>query len=203
MQLPGRETRMVEPPFDRLEPLLNGVIAAFAEEWRHPFALFGHSMGALIAFELTRELRRRGMPMPRGLILSGRCAPRYRDPARPLYALPDAGFIEQLRELGGTPEEVLASAELRELYFPILRADFAVCERFRYRTEAPLDIPLTVFGGSRDKEHPPELLDEWRRETTASFALHMFPGDHFFIRTAREAVLATLERELTARRLPP
>jgi medium-chain acyl-[acyl-carrier-protein] hydrolase len=196
VQLPGRENRVSEAAFDTLDPLLEAIIDVFWKRWRAPFALFGHSMGALVAFELARELRRRLGVSPARLILSGRCAPRYRDPTRPVHLLPEAEFIERLRELNGTPEEVFENAEMRELFFPTLRADFAVCERYRYQKETPLDCPITVLGGSRDEEHPPELLEEWRGETNGPFALHMFPGDHFFIRTARQPVLATVAREV-------
>jgi medium-chain acyl-[acyl-carrier-protein] hydrolase len=198
VQLPGRENRLSEPAFDELPRLLEGILDAFSARWSDPFVLFGHSMGALVAFELARELRRRVGTTPAHLFLSGRCAPRHRDPARVLHSLPEADFIERLRDLDGTPEEVFANAELREVFFPTLRADFAVCERYRYRAETPLECPITVFGGSRDEEHPPALLEEWQAETSGAFALHMFPGNHFFIRTARQAVLATLGRELVA-----
>lgn len=196
VQLPGREGRLSEAAFDELSPLLDAVIETFSEHWRKPFVLFGHSMGALVAFELARELRRRAGSAPSHLFVSGRSAPRYRDPARSIHSLPEADFIERLRELNGTPEEVLENAEMRKLFFPTLRADFALCERYRFREEAPLECPITVFGGSRDEERPPEALQEWRKETRGSFALHMFPGDHFFIRTARQPVLATLAREI-------
>ena len=198
VQLPGRENRLSEAAFDELSPLLEALIDAFAGCWRNPFAVFGHSMGALVAFELARELRRRVGAAPVHLFLSGRPAPRYRDPTRVVHSLPEADFIERLREINGTPQEILESVEMREVFFPTLRADFAVCERYRYREEMPLECPITVFGGSRDEERPPELLQEWRRETSGSFALHMFPGDHFFIRTARRPVLATLARETAA-----
>ena len=196
VQLPGRENRLSEKAFDDLPPLLDAVIDAFAAHWRTPFAVFGHSMGALVAFELARELRRRQRPLPVHLFLAGRSSPRYSDPARALHSLPEPDFIERLRELNGTPEDILRDAEMREIFFPTLRADFALCEGYRYREEPPLECPITVFGGSRDEERTPELLQEWRKEASGPFALHMCPGDHFFIRTSRPFVLATVAREL-------
>ena len=198
VQIPGRENRLSEDAFNELGPLLDALIDAFAGCWKSPFAVFGHSMGALMAFELARELRRRAGLAPVRLFLSGRCAPRYRDPTQVVHSLPEAAFIDRLRELNGTPQEILTNVEMREVYFPTLRADFALCERYRYREETPLECPITVLGGSRDDERPPELLQEWRKETSAAFALHMFPGDHFFIRTARQPVLAALARELAS-----
>jgi medium-chain acyl-[acyl-carrier-protein] hydrolase len=113
-----------------------------------------------------------------------------------VHLLPESEFIEYLRALKGTPEIVLANAEMRELFFPTLRADLAVCAQHRYRHEPPLEVPITVFGGSRDFERAPELLGEWKRETSASFAFHVLPGDHFFIRTAKPLVIGLLRREL-------
>jgi len=196
VQLPGREDRLSEAAFDELEPLLEALIETFASEWQQPFALFGHSMGALVAFELAREIRRRAGREPTRLFLSGRGGPRYPDPTRTVYRLPDVDFIERLRELNGTPDEIMNNAEMREVFFPTLRADFAVCERYRYREGAPLACAVSVLGGSRDEDRPPELLQEWRRETTGPFALHMFPGDHFFVRTARQLVLDVIARDL-------
>ena len=198
VQFPGRENRLAEDAFAELPPLLDALIDAFGGCWSRPFAVFGHSMGALVAFELARELRRRAGPAPAHLFLSGRCAPRYRDPTQTVHALPEAEFINRLRELNGTPQEILTNVEMRQVYFPTLRADFALCERYRYREEPPLECPITVFGGSRDDERPPEMMEEWRKETSGAFALRMFPGDHFFIRTARQPVLAALAQELAA-----
>jgi len=196
VRLPGRESRLMEPAFDRVEPLVEALIEALSARLQAPYALFGHSMGALVAFELTRELRRRSGPAPAHLFLSGRSAPRYPDPARAVHLLPESEFIEYLRTLNGTPEAVLANAEMRELFLPTLRADFAVCARYRYRVEPPLEVPITVFGGSGDFERAPELLEDWKRETSASFGMHMLPGDHFFVRTAKPLLLSLLRREL-------
>jgi medium-chain acyl-[acyl-carrier-protein] hydrolase len=196
LRLPGRESRLQEPAFDRIEPLVEALIEALGARLKRPFALFGHSMGALVAFELARELRRRSGPAPAHLFLSGRSAPRYPDPARAVHLLPELDFIEYLRTLNGTPEAILDDPGMREVFFPTLRADFAVCARYRYREEPPLDVPITVFGGSHDRERAPELLEEWKRETNASFGLHVLPGDHFFVRSARPLLLSILRREL-------
>jgi surfactin synthase thioesterase subunit len=203
VRLPGRESRFLEPAFDQIEPLVDALVEALDAHLAAPYALFGHSMGALVAFELARAVRRRSGPAPAHLFLSGRSAPRHPDPAREVHLLPESEFTEYLRMLNGTPEAVLADPGMREVFFPTLRADFAVCARYRYREERPLDVPITVFGGSRDYERAPELLEEWKRETSASFALHMLPGDHFFVRTAKPQLLSLLLRELDRTAGPP
>jgi medium-chain acyl-[acyl-carrier-protein] hydrolase len=104
--------------------------------------------------------------------------------------------MAKLRELNGTPEEVLENDELMQLLLPVLRADFALCETYVYRPEPPLDCPITAFGGLRDASVRREHLEAWREQTTSSFLLHMFPGDHFFLNTEMSLFLQTLSRIL-------
>jgi medium-chain acyl-[acyl-carrier-protein] hydrolase len=169
----------------RLAPLLN-----------KPFAFFGHSMGALISYELARHLRRTGAPLPAHLFVSGHGAPHLPDRNPPLHALPQAQFVEKLRELNGTPEEVLRHPELLELLIPILRADFAVCETYVHAPEPPLDCPISAFSGLGDEYVNREELEGWREQTTGRFSVRLFPGDHFYLNTARPYLLQALAREL-------
>jgi medium-chain acyl-[acyl-carrier-protein] hydrolase len=203
VQLPGRETRMREPPFDRWEPLVAALSEALVPHLDLPYAVFGHSTGAMVGFELARTYRRSGRPLPVHLFPSGRPAPHL---PRMLftYDLPDEGFIDSVRELGGIPEEVLAHRELMGLVLPILRADMAVNELYEYREEPPLDVPITVYGGLADPRAEVEHLEAWAQHTTAAFRTHIFPGDHFYLTTGRHQVLDTLARDLaeTVRTLP-
>jgi len=161
-----------------------------------PFAFFGHSLGALVAYELARALRRRGGPEPLALLLSGRRGPRRPPREEPIHALPEPQFLARLRELNGTPEEVLGHGELMQLLFPLLRADFALHETWEHRPEEPLAIGVSAFGGLADPDVSREDLEDWRGETRGRFRLRMLPGDHFFLHSAAALVTEAVARDL-------
>lgn len=161
-----------------------------------PFAFFGHSMGALVAFELARHLRHRYGLAPELLVLSGHGAPQLPAPGPPIHQLPEPAFIQKLRELNGTPEEVLSHDELRQLLLPVIRADFTVCETYAFEHDAPFEFPLSAYGGLADDHVGREALEAWSEHTTGPFQVRMFPGDHFYINTQRPLLLRTLAREV-------
>jgi medium-chain acyl-[acyl-carrier-protein] hydrolase len=196
VQLPGRGARLCESLSQNVHDIVARVADALPPWLDQRFALFGHSMGALIAFELARTLRRRGMASPMALFVSGRRAPRSIDPDPPIHALPDEAFLAEMRALNGTPEELLRNPEMMELLLPTLRADFAVCETYTYTPEPPLDCPIHVFGGDADRDVSIAALEPWREETTAGCHIHVFPGDHFFIHSLRRDVLRRLSAGL-------
>ncbi len=196
IQYPGRGTRLSEPAYTQLEPLVRSAAAGLAPYLDKPFAFFGHSMGALVAWDLARHLRRSQGTAPERIMVSGNSAPQVPDRHPPTYDLPEPQFIQKLRELGGMPEEVLQHRELLELIVPILRADFTLCETYRYEPDRPLDCPLSAFGGLEDPYVSREDLEAWREQTTGSFSVRMFPGDHFFLNTARPLLLGAIAREL-------
>lgn len=196
VQLPGRGERLSEPAFKHLPELIETLGPALLPYFDKPFTFFGHSMGALIAMELTRWLRRTGNPMPAHLFISGRRALHIPSEELPSHDLSEPEFIERLRELNGTPQEVLDHPELMQLMMPLLRADFSVCETYQYQAEPPLNCPMTVFGGLGDVDVPREKLEPWREHTTASFSLHMFPGNHFFIHSAQSDVIRIIAQKL-------
>jgi medium-chain acyl-[acyl-carrier-protein] hydrolase len=196
--LPGREARFSERPIAQLRPLVEQMTRELLPRMGAPYALFGHSMGALLAFEVAREMRRRGGPAPTCLIASGHRAPHLPDRDPPIHALPDEEFVEELRDYGGTPEQVLAEPELMELLIPLLRADFSVCETYQHQEEAPLDCPLWALGGTDDERVTQDELEAWCAHTRGEFrAVHM-PGGHFFLNEQRAEVLAIV-REALAR----
>lgn len=192
VQLPGRETRFKELGFVRMTELARSAADALQPLTDRPIVLFGHSMGALAAFELAREWRRRGVPAPQRLIVSGHAAPHRPARGRALHALSDDAFRSELRRLNGTPEGVLENEELFQAFLPTLRADFAVCETYTCADEAPLDLPIVAVAGIGDPRANFDDLDAWRIHTRSGFSLRLHPGDHFYLQSHREELLAYL-----------
>ncbi|MET9686094.1 thioesterase II family protein [Streptomyces coeruleorubidus] len=198
VELPGRLTRWSDNAFERAEPLVEALATALAGELDVPYALFGHSMGALLAFELARALRGRGADEPRVLFVSGGPAPQLPRRQPPIHDEPDDVVVARLRDLGAVPEDVYAEPELLELLMPTIRADFSVVETYVHRPEPPLGCPVVAFAGTEDQEVPPELVAPWHEQTTGGFTRHVLPGDHFFLHSARTALLDTVRTALAA-----
>ncbi len=184
VQLPGRETRIRETLYNQVEPLVAVLMEAIYPVLDMPFAFYGHSMGALVAFVLARELRKEHHRLPLHLLVSGRSAPHAPKRANPFHLLSQDAFIEELRQLGGTEDNVLENAELMDLLMPLLRADFQVNEAYQYVQEPPLDCPISAFRGSKDDLMTYEDVAAWREQTTRTFRLRTLPGGHFFINSA-------------------
>lgn len=195
IQLPGRGPRMREPALTRLAPLAQALAQSLRPEMDLPFALFGHSMGGLIAFELARQLRREGGPLPVHLFISAKCCPKDADD---LWAgeLPDSELIQILRRFEGTPKEVLENEELMQLLLPVIRADMELCNAYVCDPEPPLPCPITAFGGLQDQRSGRKCLEGWKEYTTGRFTLRMFPAGHFFLQTWERSILEAISREL-------
>ncbi|TFF34722.1 thioesterase II family protein [Pseudomonas sp. RIT623] len=203
LELPGRGARMAESLHTDLQALARQLAAEQRLATHAPYALLGHSLGALVAFELAHELRALGCPAPVALLACGTAAPtRREDYDSPRWTEPrgDAELIAELRKLGGTPEEALGNEELMSLTLPIVQADFLLCGRYAYRQRAPLSCPLHVFAGVDDRASD-EQLQAWRRETVGEYSLAKFPGGHFFIHEHEDRVLEALIRTLEPLRL--
>jgi surfactin synthase thioesterase subunit len=185
---------MAEPAFQRLDALLSAVEPVLVPLMDRPYVFFGYSMGARIALELARHLRARGMPLPRGMILAAVAAPQARTHV-PLHPLSDAELRQKLERYEGTPAEVLQNLELMELLLPLMRADFAIADTPALDAP-PLPCPFAVWGGTEDAYVSPAGLERWREETTGAFHVRLFPGGHFFLRSAREQVLQALREQL-------
>lgn len=189
IQLPGRENRFSEPhlrSIDEIVESLVGVIAHFSDK---PFVLFGHSMGALISFELTRAFQRLRAPAPRHLIVSGTRAPPRRRTDDPIHQLDDDAFLERIQRFNGTPKALLQDAELMKLFTPLLRADFSVAETYQYEERGSIWCPVTVLGGDGDEGVPLEDLKAWTTVCGSSCEQHVFRGDHFFIHPHKAAII--------------
>jgi medium-chain acyl-[acyl-carrier-protein] hydrolase len=195
-QPPGRGNRLCEAPFTNLEALVEATVPALTPFLDKPFAFFGHSLGALVSFELAHKLRETPGTGPVHLFVSGRRAPQVADTDPIIYNLPEPEFIEELRKLNGTPDEALKDPELMELMIPLLRADFEICESYTYASKPPLECPLTAFGGLQDKGVTREQVEMWRDHTVRSFSVRMMRGDHFFLHSYESILLGALFREL-------
>ncbi len=196
IQYPGRENRLLEPPFTQLTLLVETLAPFLIPLAQMPFAFYGHSLGALIGFELARQLRRLGARRPAVLFVSSYPAPQIGADGPPIHGLPDAEFIASVQRFNGMPAQLSENREMMELMLPILRADFALYETHACADELPLDCPIMAFGGIQDKHIRREQLEAWHVQTSGSFALRMFPGDHFFLQTARSLLLQAITRDL-------
>ncbi len=196
VRLPGRESRLAEAPFERMPALVTALADAIEPHLDRPFAFFGHSMGAAIAFELARELRRRGRPLPEILIASGARAPQFRRDHVPPPAPSREAFLEELKRLQGIPAEVLEDAALMRAILPALEADAALYRAYVYMDESPLTCPIRAYGGDADPNVRGEHLAGWGAQTTSSFAVRVFPGGHFYLNSARALLLRAVAEDL-------
>lgn len=197
--LPGRESRLREPPAHRVEDLTGPLLDALLPLIDRPYALFGHSMGTIMAFELAQRLSALHWRRPAALIVSGRRAPHL--PARhpPRSSLPDDEFLAAVATLGGTPSSVLAQPDLVRLFLPTLRADFALTEAYGVPADAAvLRCPVTVLLGEQDVEVDDREGAAWSVWTGAEFELNKFSGGHFFLADGRRDVITALRRALAA-----
>lgn len=181
VQLPGREERSRERPFDQMASLIAAAADHLVPHLRHRYALFGHSMGALVCYELAQALLDRGAPLPLHLFVSGSPPPHIAENIRPLYQLPEEELFDELRTYGGLPDEVMESRELMDLLVPRLRADLTVTGTYEHSVRPPLPFPLTAFGGASDHVVSPESIDAWQEYTASRFRAHLLPGGHFFL----------------------
>ena len=190
VQLPGREIRLREASFVDISSLVDTLSTELMPWLRRPFAFFGHSMGALIAYETARKLSEMGNQMPTHLFVSSFRAPHLPDPDLVSPDLPDKQFLNYLLQYEGIPDAVMKNKELMDIFLPILRADFQVIASYRVRNEwRPIECPITLFGGISDPKTSKEEMDEWRLHTTAKFQSHYFEGGHFYIHEAYPEVI--------------
>jgi surfactin synthase thioesterase subunit len=196
VQFPGRGTRLMEPPFSQLSLLVESLAEALLPLLDKPFALFGHSLGSFVSFELARQLRANHQVLLVRLFASAGPAPQVPHRRLPIHSLPEREFAAELHRLDGTPGELLNHKELMDIVLPSLRADFALYEGYRYSSGPPLSCPISTFGGLSDQRVNHDDLEAWRDQTTASFSIRMFPGNHFFLKMTQSLLLRALSQEL-------
>ena len=198
VQLPGREGRLDELAYTRLEDLLTALAPVLHPYLDEPFAFFGHSMGALIAFALSCYLREHYHREPIHLFASGRHGPQVQltDPP-PIHNLPDHRFLDVLcYRYGGIPQQLLKDPELMKIFLPLLRADFTLLETYTYSPVAPLGCPITALGGLQDTIVRQPDLARWQELTVGRFTQHLFQGNHFFLNSSRTALLKVVQQAL-------
>ncbi len=189
VQYPGREDRLQEPAMRRLSPLVESLLQDLAPHGDPPFAFLGHSMGALVAFELARRLVDLGAPPPGHLFVSGRQAPQLPEVREPIPDLPDAEFVDELqRRYGGVPDAIVRDPEVRRFFLPTIRADLELVDTYVHQPGPPLACGVSVFGGREDRVSRAEL-EAWQAQATGGFRLHLLPGGHFFITTQTETII--------------
>jgi surfactin synthase thioesterase subunit len=195
VQLPGRGTRLHEKPLTELGELVKSLSAEIARNGSIPFAFFGHSLGALIGFEVARYCRLAYLPTPAHLFVAACDPPQCRKPSKGLHALPDNTLLSELGEYNGTPPDILADKELMALMLPTIRADFALVENYCYRPAPPLTLPITVLASHGDMHVDHNRVGAWRQETTRECRVCWFDGDHFFVQTQSDAVVDLVSAE--------
>ena len=200
VQLPGRGSRIQEASETQFDGLLDAMERGLSDEWDRPFAFFGHSLGGILAFELARKLNAKGNPPLHVIVSAVRAASLFHDSARRNFSqMTDPELRADMKLLGGTPAAMLENEELVELILPILRADYALIESYRYYPTDPMDVPLTVMAGLSDPETTRASVQVWKSETRQPFAEKWYPGDHFFIQSQESAVI----RDVVAALLRP
>jgi surfactin synthase thioesterase subunit len=184
-RLPGREARFHEPLITAFPVLVESLAAEIEPLLDRPFAFFGHSLGALVAFELARLLRKRGVRLPGSLLVAARSAPHL-EPLPPIYHLPSEEFLTTIqRRYGAFDDEIRQDRALMSKFEPILRADFTLFDTYRYSEDSPLECPVIAYGGSRDGLAMPSTLHAWQRHTSGEFGCRIFEGGHFFFEKDR------------------
>ncbi|MDF5757187.1 alpha/beta fold hydrolase [Spongiactinospora sp. TRM90649] len=198
VQYPGRQDRRAEPCVENIEELADGIVGALRPWTDRPFALFGHSMGAVLGFEVTRRLEREDIA-PLMLFASGRRAPSTRR-AESVHLRDDDGLVAELKRLNGTDSSVLADEELLRMVLPATRSDYRAIETYAGDPGAVLNTPITVLTGDND---PKTTLDEaraWSGHTTGEFEMRVYPGGHFFLTRHARRINAELTRFFAERK---
>jgi surfactin synthase thioesterase subunit len=199
VQLPGRADRFLEAPYDRMKPLVDDLVEVLAPHLHRPFACYGVSMGARVAWALAHALRERAMPMPTALFVAASGAPT-RDNGDWRWEGRADGLEGYVREMGGTPPAVLAEPKLLAALLPTLHADLTVLSTHGFQAATPLAVPMRAFAGADDDEATPDRMAAWGAETAAAFDLDVLACGHFFDPAAERRVIETVARDLAADR---
>jgi medium-chain acyl-[acyl-carrier-protein] hydrolase len=200
VQYPGRGQRLNETPCATVVDLAEEIGSQLHRVSPTPFAFYGHSFGGLVAFELARYLRRRGMTEPQWLFVGSSRAPHLELPFPVIHMRPEDEFIEAIQtRYGGIPEEAIRNSELREIFLAPLLADFRAYELYEPAHDLPLSVPITAFAGMDDRASTPASMQEWSRHTEREFEMNILPGGHFFSNSSVAALIQTIKERLLNR----
>lgn len=196
LELPGRGRLSHLKPYDNIRDVVEYAASVIGEHRDRPFAIFGHSMGALVGFELARHIRAVTGASPVALFVSGYAAPQVKRVDKETHTLPDDSLLRKIERLGGLPPGLTSDASLLNYLLPVIRADLAVCDTYRYVERELLGEPIFVFGGINDPIVDVSALDHWGDETSADCVVKTFHGGHFFIDVSRSLVAAAIAEGL-------
>ena len=197
VQPPGRANRWSEPAISSMPVLVDALATVLSEHTDKPFAIFGHSMGAVVAHQVALAMKRQIGAVPFHLFVSGRRPPHVPGVDPPLHRMPDDEFVREInRRYGGIPTEVAGCPDVLALLLPALRADIAALETFRPDDDEPLQCPISAFGGAQDRLTPRAHLEAWGSRTEGPFRVRVFHGGHFYLDAQRDAVLADVSATL-------
>ncbi|MEM1323015.1 MAG: alpha/beta fold hydrolase [Bacteroidota bacterium] len=196
LDIPGRGLRMAEPSLDDLREIARDVLQQIRSRLSEPYAIYGHSMGTMIGFELVHLIIKEGLPAPLHLFFTGGGGPSAREDDDPKHLMDRPTFIKAIKELGGMPEEILANDEMLEFFVPILQTDFKAVETYAYIERPPLNIPIDVFIGE-DEDISLEEAQAWEKESSLPIDLQQFPGHHFFIFEYVDQILEHIANKLS------
>lgn len=196
IQLPGREERFNEPLLNNVSQVIDNLVLNFKQYSDKPFILFGHSVGALIAFEFARTLEKIKIVKSKHLIVSGAKAPQVPLKRQHIHNLPKKQFIAELKKYNGIPDYIIEDDELISTFIPMIRADFSIFETYNYLSEKPLSCPITALGGLNDNTFDSKDLIKWQKQTSNSFTHKFLPGDHFFINNSYKEVINIINNAL-------
>lgn len=195
-ELPGHGARLAEKPLDLQDAAATEIADTLEPLLDRPYALFGHCLGAALAYEATRILRERGKPQPVHLFSSGARGPHLGIPIADVESMEDDEFIEHMHAAYSAPIEFLRHPEMRPLFLPMVRADARMTQNYRYTPGPPVSYPITAVAGETDPDVQMEHLEGWRRHTEASVATRIYPGNHFFFLESAPRLLADFVDEL-------
>jgi medium-chain acyl-[acyl-carrier-protein] hydrolase len=192
IQLPGREDRWNEPAFTQVAPLVRNLVLALRPYLHGSYSFFGHSGGALLAYELAHAVRENRRSEPRHLFLSGQAAPDAPVGVARLHDLPELQFRAAIQALGGLTSAVSENEDLMEIILPAVRADFTMWETYTFPSRPALSVPITALGGRRDDRTPPAGVTAWGAHTTGEFRSLLLEGDHFYLNGPNQELLSTV-----------